>query len=97
MAASTTTIPPPKISSWTMPDELKKGSDAPSAAKASPAAHSTPSVQVRLLVPVELTYYNRLYMHLWQNYHTTNAMQLYSASHCPKNSVTCCSLLYGRQ
>ena len=31
-----------KVSSWTMPDELKKGSDTPSV-KASPAA----SVQVR--------------------------------------------------
>lgn len=37
-----------KVSSWTMPDELKKGSDTPSAVKASPAAHGTPSVQVRL-------------------------------------------------
>ena len=36
-----------KVSSWTMPDELKKGSDTPSAIKASPAAHGTPSVQVR--------------------------------------------------
>ena len=38
-----------KVSSWTMPDELKKGSDTPSAVKASPAAHGTPSVQVCLL------------------------------------------------
>ncbi len=38
-----------KVSSWTMPDELKKGSDTPSAAKASPAAHGTPSVQVYIL------------------------------------------------
>ena len=38
-----------KVSSWTMPDELKKGSDTPSAVKASPAAHGTPSVQVHLL------------------------------------------------
>lgn len=40
-----------KVSSWTMPDELKKGSDTPSAVKASPAAHGTPSVQVCLLLP----------------------------------------------
>ena len=31
-----------KVSSWTMPEELKKGSETPSAAKASPA----PDVQV---------------------------------------------------
>lgn len=35
-----------KVSSWSMPEELKMGSDTPSAVKASPAAHGTPSVQV---------------------------------------------------
>ena len=40
-----------KVSSWTMPDELKKGSETPSAAKASPAAHGTPSIQVQPGIP----------------------------------------------